>query len=474
MKAARILAVLAAFFVGAVSSDQIWFHKPATQVVASLVTVQIYEPPAPTRSWAAPHCEASVQAASASSTNTYTYTGSAELTQPTSSWGTVYQTCEFDWYNSDGDFVSSQSGNWLIYYKTCPDGEELDPATNLCGTCELPNEIDPETGLCGPPSTCSVGLTQTFTGTGVAPLGFCDGSCSWTVFDITVTADGGYIGSYEMTGGECSVTDASDPTPFDPFGPVDPCADSSNEFCMVPVDGPDDTTKEACMTFGAETVCLDPSTGCALVGGDMWCVEPVPECGQINGDLYCLDFSNDPTMPPLGCMSDSSGNVVCVENPPTDTAQTDTTTTTEEDGTITETTTTTNSDGSTTTTVTVINTDGTTSTTTTTEEGGYEEEYPVIPDPDNDQYSSMLDGIYDELTAGMGQDDPGDPGFSNPLDGLASAGCQQISWNLMGHTTSFPGADGCNKLAQLRGYIEWALYIITAMSIIQIALRRPV
>lgn len=51
--------------------------------------------------------------------------------------------------------------------------------------------------------------------------------------------------------------------------------------------------------------------------------------------------------------------------------------------------------------------------------------------------------------------------------------CQSISGEIMGNAFSIPGSDGCHRLAVLKGVLEWAFGIMTALYIFALATRRP-
>ena len=101
------------------------------------------------------------------------------------------------------------------------------------------------------------------------------------------------------------------------------------------------------------------------------------------------------------------------------------------------------------------------------------EEYPAVEQPDNDQYSDLLDGVYDEWTGKLGTDDPGNPGFGNPLNIPAGGACSQVSFGIGSYMTTFPGSQGCTMLNSLKSILAWAVYVMTAFAIYHIALKRP-
>lgn len=358
------------------------------------------------------------------------------------------------------------------------------------------NTFAPADGVCPEdvPPDCAQGLTEYVNGSGdIAPSSVCVGQCSFNLVkghSYNQTGEFAYYGEYESTGGSC--TDPAPTAPFDPLSPVNPCADSAlGETCIAGPGGPEPDNGgtpetgdgvpdgENCIGIGGQNFCLEPNQDCVTINGSPWCMnDPTPNCGTFNGQLVCTD--HDPFTPnetaPVGCISDGA-KTVCLDTPVAQEETTTTSTTTNPDGSITTTTTTTDGSGNTTiiSTTETTNPDGSVTTSVSTSGSGSEEEvYPTIPAPDNDQFSSMLDGIYDELTSGMGQDDPGDPGYSNPFNMPAASGCTQMTIGIGQFQTTFPGTDGCSRLATLRSYLEWALYILTAISIIAISLNRPV
>ena len=352
---------------------------------------------------------------------------------------------------------------------------------------------DPVTGECPPPLGCTAENIIFLTGGGlIPPQEFCDGACNHVNIGISFSSgepidnglpieEMGWMAWYQSTGSECSQLTPIDPGPWDGMNPVDECADTSIGSVCPSDQEPLPDTQPDCWTVagpaGSVEICADnPNDECITVDGDLWCENPVPDCGMINGELVCLDPLDVPPMYPKGCFPDGpGGTMVCVDDPPVVEETTTTETVNNPDGSTTTTETTTGPDGVTITTTTT-SADGTETTSVTTGSGAVEEsiEYPDVPAEEPDKYSSMLEGIYDELVAGMGTDEVGEPGFTNPLEMPASSGCVQLPISIGPYQTTFPGPDGCSRFATLRGYIEWALYIITAMSVINIALARPV
>jgi len=51
--------------------------------------------------------------------------------------------------------------------------------------------------------------------------------------------------------------------------------------------------------------------------------------------------------------------------------------------------------------------------------------------------------------------------------------CQSITGDALGYAFTIPGADGCDRLAVLKGILEWAFGIATAIYIFVLASRRP-
>ncbi len=109
----------------------------------------------------------------------------------------------------------------------------------------------------------------------------------------------------------------------------------------------------------------------------------------------------------------------------------------------------------------------------TGDETDTQETYPSVPAADNDQYSSMLDGIYDDWTTTFGNDDPGIPNYTNPLNLPAGGSCSQLSFGIGSYMTTFPGSKGCSIMHSLQNILEWAVWIMTAYAVYWIALKKP-
>ncbi len=103
-----------------------------------------------------------------------------------------------------------------------------------------------------------------------------------------------------------------------------------------------------------------------------------------------------------------------------------------------------------------------------------EEKYPPVEDKGGEQYKDYLDGTgIDGLISDLGSDDPGLFSFSSPISNMSS-GCQSITTNFGNKVFTFPGNDGCQRLEQLKDIFAFVLYVLTAYSIFEIAIRRPV
>jgi hypothetical protein len=366
------------------------------------------------------------------------------------------------YYDTSNNFYQVEITRYYYCDLNC-DGEQTTPSGSY------PDLYCPN--LC---EDCASESPLTLSGEGTIPPSFyCNGACSFTLVENEFYGDNpqqqgipSWIATYAGTGEACeSQTPLG--TPFSQGTPE--CADSYiGEICI-----PDDPQPgEDCVTLRGVTTCFDtPGEDCIDIGGERWCMESTPpNCGTVNGELICIDSDGPEDSAPPGCIVGSNGEMVCLEEAPTKEETTTTETTENPDGSTTTTETTTGSDGTVTITVTTTSADGATTTTATTGSGA--EEFPSVPEADNDQYSSQLDTIFDQLTEGMGQDDPGDPGFTNPLS-MPSGSCSQVSGTLFGHAFSFPGPTACTLLNKGKEILSWLFYLLTAVAIVHIALQKP-
>lgn len=90
-----------------------------------------------------------------------------------------------------------------------------------------------------------------------------------------------------------------------------------------------------------------------------------------------------------------------------------------------------------------------------------------------------VDGAFDAATTVLDEniasiDDPSSFEALELPELLPGGGsCQSISGEIMGNAFSIPGGDGCDRLAVLKGILEWAFGIMTALYIFALATRRP-
>jgi len=104
------------------------------------------------------------------------------------------------------------------------------------------------------------------------------------------------------------------------------------------------------------------------------------------------------------------------------------------------------------------------------------------PTSTGNDYSAKADSFMEELTTFMNSQGGNELGSGatswddfNPLPDVPGSGCASVDFSIGGHNFSFPATQGgCDKLATLRQYLSWILYIMTAFYLFGLAMRKPI
>ncbi len=361
------------------------------------------------------------------------------------------------------------------------------------GTCEIPTcgagyEWSDVTHQCEQLPTCDAGITKTFSGPGTTPGGLCVQGCVYGFDGLGVELNSGtpiWYSQATSTGQTCDFqsdyTEA--PTPDDGLPPGCRYGPQGHIFCGAATQG------DNCGTYNGVEVCTGSGTNQGYVNGDFVDATAEKNCGIVNGEKVCVQ-PPDPgqwgpqNSAPEGCMVDENGNKTCI-NDETKTFST-TSSVDNGDGTTTVTTTVTSNvvnEGSTTTTTVINNATGDVVSSSTTTDGAapgsqegetsYDYSGPDGQGAEAEYAGKLEDSGIGGLTEGMGTDADGlgDHGITSPIPNI-SGSCQQLTFGLAGKGITFPEDGQCAVMNQIRDYLEYFVYAITIILLIEVATRR--
>lgn len=325
-----------------------------------------------------------------------------------------------------------------------PVGELQDDGS---GNCVCSDNSTPIGGVCPtpPPDVCPQGEQFHWQDTTIPEnMSFCHDGCEYILPPQTSNPDtsggiinignGIYSGTASGSGSECTPSPTySDPPP-------------TNNQCVI-----DD---------GGNAICFDQDPNCSVYNGVQYCVPDIPDSGCVYNEkgFICVSGSTPPPNTE-GTTPEKTGTIAGDKGTGSGVQQGD-----------------------------VYNQDTTNNTIYNGGGGGGgcggPGEAPCKIDesgtPDavaEDYFTGKLttwddfkDAIASPENVGSGDGAWGD---FDPFGWMASSSCQNLTFNFMGHQTTFPGADGCNRFEKLKSLLGWALYILTGLSLFEIATRRP-
>jgi len=357
--------------------------------------------------------------------------------------------------------ASASAWGWRTGYASEPDNNYHYHTFEYCGSACPSNSTADENGQCQcnngatdhpnclnvpPPPACPQGEQFHWQDTAVPDnMAFCHDGCEYILPPQTNNPDtsggiinignGVYTGTASGTGVECDPAPTySDPPP-------------TNNQCVI--DG------------AGNAICFDTSPNCSIYNGVQYCVPDIPDGGCVYNEkgFICAPGSTPPpntegvTPEKTGTIEGDKGTGSGVQQG--DVYNQDTTNNT------------------------VYNSGGGGGSCGGTGQEPCKIDESGTPDPvPEDQFVSKLDGAWDTFKdsistpENVGSGD-GAWGDFDPFGWMASSSCQQLSFNFLGHLTTFPGADGCARFEHLKSLLGWALYILTGLSLFEIATRRP-